>query len=150
MRFSHRELLLVEKSIYNVTIIMYTGWIRDCGRLDKSANAGRYAAREPAIPSTKDEWTRENERESHVNRGIQCRRKKKERRTKSGEVEKMIFNISNRLHLITQTVRASTCNSARGQPCASVHEHARSFDGFPFVRETESKVKKKKGAKLTE
>lgn len=56
----------------------------------------------------------------------------------------MIFNISDRLHLITRTVRAGTCNSARGQPCACVHEHARSFDGFPFVRETESKVKKKK------
>lgn len=66
----------------------------------------------------------------------------KERRTKSGEVEKMIFNISDRLHLITRTVRAGTCNSARGQ-CARVHEHARSFDRFPFVRETESKVKKR-------
>lgn len=55
----------------------------------------------------------------------------------------MIFNISDRLHLITRTVRAGTCNSARGQACACVHEHARSFDGFPFVRETESKVKKR-------
>lgn len=54
----------------------------------------------------------------------------------------MIFNISDRLHLITRTVRASTCNSARRQ-CARVHEHARSFDRFPFVRETESKVKKR-------
>lgn len=43
-------------------------------------------------------------------------KKKKERdeERKSGEVEKMIFNISNRLHLITRAARTGTCSSARG------------------------------------
>lgn len=82
--------------------------------------------------------TRERERERE-RREIGVCEKEKERRTKSDEVEKMIFNISNRLRLITRTVRAGTCSSAR----ARVHVHARSLDGFPFVRETGNKVKKK-------
>lgn len=53
----------------------------------------------------------------------------------------MIFNISDRLRLITQTVRAGTCGSARACMCAYVH--ARSLDRFPFVRKTGSKVKKR-------
>lgn len=70
---------------------------------------------------------REYERESYVNKGArestngsERERVKKKRETDeereggSGEVEKMIFNISNRLRLITRTARTGTCSSAHG------------------------------------
>jgi len=85
-------------------------WLRSIGQIRR-----RYTKRESTIRSTEDERIHENERESYINRDTQRQRwERKEKRTKSGEVEKMIFNISDRLHLITRIVRAGTCNSARG------------------------------------
>lgn len=143
MRFSHCELLLVGRSIYNITIIMHRldTWLRSIGQIRRRRAICRTRASDSIDSGWTHTWKRERKLRKYRHTAPETREKRT--RTKSGEVEKMIFNISNRLHLITRIVRAGTCNSARGWPCACVHEHARSFDGFPFVRETESKVKKK-------
>lgn len=69
---------------------------------------------EPAIRSTEDERTTHgNERESYVNREAYREIREKEKRRRAVRQKKMIFNISNRLRLITQTIRAGTCSFAR-------------------------------------
>lgn len=55
------------------------------------------------------ERLRENERESYAN--SVARRERKKRGRENSEAEKMIFNISDRLHLITRPIRASTWSS---------------------------------------